>query len=107
MTNQNIIIPKTPEQIYNSMFDENHDYETTFFLDPKESLILGEFFYIDEIHQGWNKITVSKAEEYIKRMQSHVLSIKRKSEQKKVLSIIDRLVWAFGPEYSDILRKHI
>ena len=96
-----MLTPNTPEQIYNTMFEEKHDVTTTFFVDQKESKLLGEFFYLDEIHQGWNKIKVSQVETYIKRMRAHVLSIRRKSEQKKILSIIDRLVWAFGPEYAE------
>lgn len=94
-----MITPSTPDQIYDSLFTDKNDFTTTFFVDQNESKLIGEFFYLNEFHSGWNQISVSKAEEYIPRMRSALLSIKRKTQQKKLLSFIDRFVWSFGPEF--------
>ncbi len=81
---------------------ENHC--SSVYIDFKLAKLLGEHGMHGYLHEGFNFLDAKEASRCIHRLNCIAISTKRKSEIKKITSVITSIQDSFGPDYKQIIK---
>jgi len=80
------------------------NYCSSIYIDSDLAKLLSERGMRECLHEGFNFVDAVEAGVYINRLNGVAISTKRKSEIKKIRSVITSIQDAFGPDYKQILK---
>lgn len=90
---------KVTEDDFNGVI--NLDADHYIFIDNVVAKLLSEHGFNSVLQEGWNNISMRKAEQLIPVLRSAILGLKRKKDIKKFDGFIDMLIWSYTPEFKD------